>query len=92
MIDISVLITYFNSIITLILGFIINNVFDRKPYKWIVGAAATVLFFLFIVFINDLDVYSWSTWLYLLLYFITLLIGMIVSIVTRKYRYQDEDE
>ncbi|QQK77353.1 hypothetical protein HUG15_18390 [Salicibibacter cibarius] len=81
------LLTFFNPIITLILGFIISNIFGRKKVQWIIGIAVTVLFFFLIVMINDLNLSDGQTWVYFSLYVITMLIGMVVAITTRKYRY-----
>ncbi|AXF55994.1 hypothetical protein [Salicibibacter kimchii] len=82
------LLTFFNPVITLLLGFIISNIFGRKTIQWIIGIAVTVLFFFLIVMINDLSLSDGQTWLYLALYVITVVIGMVVAITTRKYRYK----
>lgn len=83
-----VLLTFFNPVITLMLGFIISNIFGRKNLQWIIGIVITALFFLLIVVINDLNFSEVQTWLYFALYVITMLIGMFAAITTRKYRYK----
>ncbi|MBB6448129.1 sterol desaturase/sphingolipid hydroxylase (fatty acid hydroxylase superfamily) [Geomicrobium halophilum] len=84
-IDVFVLIAFFNPIITLMLGFIIGNLMQTKPYKWVAGIIVTVLFFLFIVMINHLSFDTWQTWLYFAIYLITMMAGIQLSAFIRKF-------
>ncbi|QQK81180.1 hypothetical protein HUG20_15575 [Salicibibacter cibi] len=84
------LLTFFNPVITLLLGFIISNIFGRKKIQWIIGIAVAVLFFFLVVMINDLNLSTGQTWAYFALYVITMVIGTVVAITTRKYRYKSD--
>ncbi|GAK02872.1 hypothetical protein JCM19037_1141 [Geomicrobium sp. JCM 19037] len=79
-----VLFTVFNPLITFLIGFVVGNSLNNRNIKWIVGVVIFTLFHLFIVFINGMSFGNVSTWIYLILYIITGIVGIFMAAYRKK--------